>query len=193
MQAIFGLGNPGSQYIKTRHNIGFQIVDYFLQRRKKSFNPGRGDFYFCNMRFSGSDVVFIKPVTFMNRSGQAVVQAMKQFSFSPEDMLVIYDDFNLPFGTFRFRTKGSDGGHNGVGSIIYELQTDVFDRFKFGIGEIKQDTVSYVLSEFDKEELDKIDILMPKTRDALSCWLKRGIEKTMNLYNRSFLNEGKNE
>jgi len=193
VRAIFGLGNPGSQYTNTRHNIGFQIVEYFLRRRKIIFNPGRGDFYFTQIRFGGADAVFIKPVTFMNRSGRAVVQAMKQFSFDPADMLVIYDDFNLPFGTFRFRTKGSDGGHNGVGSIIYELETDEFDRFRFGIGEIEADTVSYVLSEFDAKEMEQIELLMPKTKDAISCWMNHGMGKTMNLYNRSFLNEGKNE
>jgi len=193
VHAIFGLGNPGSQYAKTRHNIGFQVVDYFLQRRKINFSAGRGDFYFAQIRFGGADAVFIKPVTYMNRSGRAVLQAMKQFSFDPGDMLVIYDDFNLPFGTFRFRTKGSDGGHNGVGSIIYELETDVFDRFRFGIGEIENDTVAYVLSEFDAKEVEQIDLLLPKTKDAISCWMKLGMEKTMNIYNRSFLNEGKNE
>ena len=193
MRAVFGLGNPGSQYVKTRHNIGFQIIDYFLYRRKIDFAPGRGDFYYARMRFGRSEAVFVKPVTYMNQSGQGVLQAMKQFSFQPDEMLVIYDDFHLPLGTFRFRTRGSDGGHNGVASIIYELETDEFDRFRFGIGETEDDSLSYVLSEFNLEENEKIDLLMPKTKDAISCWMKLGMEKTMNMYNRSFLEEDKNE
>jgi PTH1 family peptidyl-tRNA hydrolase len=193
VRAIFGLGNPGPQYVRTRHNIGFQILDYFLQRWKIEFKAGRGDFYFARLRMGGSEVLLAKPVTFMNRSGRAVLQVMKQFSVTSQDMLIIYDDFHLPIGTFRFRSKGSDGGHNGISSIIYELETDVFDRFRFGIGETSDDVVSYVLSQFNAEEIEQINILLPRTKDAISCWIKFGMEKTMNIYNRSFLDEGKNE
>lgn len=193
MRAIFGLGNPGNEYQRTRHNIGFNIVDFFIQQRKSEFKPGKGQYYFARIRFAGSDTILIKPTTFMNLSGQAVVQVMNRFRVHISDILVIYDDFHIPFGTFRFRKKGSDGGHNGVSSIIYELGTEDFDRFRFGIGQTENDTISYVLSEFAEQEIEDLNILLPKTKEAIGCWLRRGIETTMNQYNRSFVGEEKDE
>jgi PTH1 family peptidyl-tRNA hydrolase len=118
---------------------------------------------------------------------------MNRFRVDISEILVIYDDFHIPFGTFRFRKKGSDGGHNGVNSIIYELGTEDFGRFRFGIGQTEDDTVSYVLSEFAQQETEDLKILLPKTREAIGCYLRRGMETTMNQYNRSFTDEGKYE
>ncbi len=129
----------------------------------------------------------------MNLSGQAVLQVLNRFNVDASEILVIYDDFHIPFGTFRFREKGSDGGHNGVNSIIYELGTEQFDRFRFGIGQTEEDTVSYVLSKFTEQEQEELNNLLPKTREAIGCWLRRGMDTTMNQYNRSFVDEGKYE
>jgi PTH1 family peptidyl-tRNA hydrolase len=125
----------------------------------------------------------------MNRSGWAVRQIVENFSLSVEDLLIICDDFNLPFGTLRFRKKGSDGGHNGLKSIIYHLQTENFDRFRLGIGTDFSDAISFVLDNFSKKERTQLNDLLPISTEALKHWIENGIEKTMNIYNRQYTND----
>ena len=188
MRAIIGLGNPGKKYVNTRHNIGHYIIDYILHQYHIPLKAGKGDYYYAEHLIGGVRSAFFKPTAFMNHSGLAVVQILKYFPVGHEDLLIVYDDFNLPLGTIRFRSAGSDGGHNGIASIIYQLKTETFDRMRLGIGWVDQDAVAYVLSNFSKEESAQIDRILPNTREAIECWIEQGIEITMNRYNRSFIN-----
>ncbi len=189
MFALIGLGNPGRRYENTRHNTGYLIVDRFLNDDKIPLKSGKGDYFYKEMPYKDQELLICKPTTYMNRSGRAVRQIVENFSLSVEELLIICDDFNLPFGTIRFRKKGSDGGHNGLKSIIYQLQTENFDRFRLGIGTDFPDAISFVLENFSKKERAQLKDLLPISREALMYWVENGIEKTMNIYNRQFTNE----
>jgi len=187
--ALIGLGNPGKRYENTRHNIGYLIVDHFSNDDKIPLKSGKGDYYYKEMLYKDQEFLICKPTTYMNRSGRAVRQIVEHFSLSVEDLLIICDDFNLPFGTIRFRKKGSDGGHNGLKSVIYQLQTENFDRFRLGIGTDFSDAITFVLENFSKKERTQLNDLLPISTEALKYWIENGIEKTMNIYNRQFTNE----
>ncbi|MEJ2055032.1 MAG: aminoacyl-tRNA hydrolase [Calditrichaceae bacterium] len=133
---ICGLGNPGRKYRFTRHNIGFLFLEYIQKELDITFLPGDGSYDFCHCELAEHPVVFIQPLTYMNLSGIAVVEALEDFQVKSSDLLIIYDDYHLPFGELRFRKKGSSGGHNGIKSIIDHLDTKLFDRLKVGIVEI---------------------------------------------------------
>lgn len=188
MRAIIGLGNPGKKYQNTRHNIGYLILDYFLDSHRIPLKAGKGDYYYAEHSIAGERSAFFKTTSFMNQSGMAVVQILNYFPIESKDLLIVYDDFNLPLGTIRFRPVGSDGGHNGVRSIIYQLKTDEFDRMRFGIGTTVNDAVHYVLSNFARGEMRQIREILPTVKEAIECWIMHGIEVTMNQYNRSLLN-----
>ena len=189
MFALIGLGNPGRRYENTRHNIGYLVVDHFSNDDKIPLRSGKGDYYYKEMLYKDQEFLICKPTTYMNRSGRAVRQIVENFSLSVEDLLIICDDFNLPFGTIRFRKKGSDGGHNGLKSVIYQLQTENFDRFRLGIGTDFSDAITFVLENFSKKERTQLNDLLPISTEALKYWIENGIEKTMNIYNRQFTNE----
>lgn len=187
MRAIFGLGNPGNRYRLTRHNIGFILLDYIQSQFEIPFSPGKGDYYFCKVYYSGNPVLLVKPTTYMNRSGLAVYQVLKYFPIEADDILVVYDDFHLSFGKLRFRAKGSAGGHNGIKSIISHLHSEEFDRLKIGIGSAFDDSVDFVLSKFAKDERKEIDSVMKTAYDGIKVWLESGVEEAMNEYNRNVL------
>ena len=189
MQALIGLGNPGNRYEDTRHNIGYLIVDHFSAVKNIPFKPGKGDYYYKELVINDQQVLIFKPTTYMNKSGRAVRQILEYFSLSVDQLLIICDDFNLPFGAFRFRMKGSDGGHNGLKSVIYQLQTEDFNRFRFGIGDEFSNAMSFVLESFSKKEFAKLKDLLPISSEAIHNFLEQGIEQTMNNYNRQFNNE----
>ncbi len=188
MHVVIGLGNPEKRYQKTRHNAGFLLLDYMTQNSIIPFRAGKGDYYF----YENNDLVLIKPTTYMNLSGRAVVQVLHDFSLPIKNLLVIYDDFNLPFGTIRFRARGSDGGHNGIKSIIYELETDTFNRLKIGIGQPSKDTVDFVLSEFSAEEMHALGSVFQFAAEGIETWRKEGIAQAMNRYNRHIDNPSNN-
>jgi PTH1 family peptidyl-tRNA hydrolase len=187
VRIVVGLGNPGNQYAGTRHNIGFEVVDYIAGELQRPFKAGKGDYYCSETRIGMQKIMLVKPTTYMNNSGRAVRQIVDYFALAVTDVLIICDDYNLPLGTFRFRPAGSDGGHNGLSSVIYELATDVIDRFRFGIGDRFEDAVGFVLSKFDQREKEEIKQLLPLAKEAVYSWIEQGIEVTMNGYNRSFL------
>ena len=189
MHALIGLGNPGNRYEDTRHNIGYLIVDQLSAVKNIPFKPGKGDYFYKELDINDQQVLLFKPTTYMNKSGRAVRQILEYFSLSVDQLLIICDDFNLPFGAFRFRMKGSDGGHNGLKSIIYQLQTENFNRFRFGIGDEFSNAVSYVLESFSKKEFKKLNDLFPISSEAIHHYLEYGLERTMNKYNRQFNNE----
>lgn len=184
---VVGLGNPGTEYDWTRHNVGFRVIDELARRFKISIRPGRGDYLFAACRVSGKEVVLVKPLTYMNNSGIAVSELLEKYSAGLHELMLVADDFALPLGTIRVRTKGSDGGHNGLSSIIYQLNTNEFARIRCGIRrEImppKERMAEFVLSPFEREERETVDAMIAKAADAVVEFTTTGIAKTMNKFN----------
>ncbi|HUI29983.1 MAG TPA: aminoacyl-tRNA hydrolase [Candidatus Acidoferrales bacterium] len=184
---IVGLGNVGREYEGTRHNVGFMVVDEVSAKSRKSFAPGKGEYYFSEIRYAGEEVILVKPTTFMNNSGIAVKDAMDRFGTRLEDLLVVYDDFNIPLTKLRMKKGGSDGGHNGVYSVIYHLNDDGFPRLRCGIGSDKvvpgRDMVDFVLSKFDAVEVPEVRKMVMDAADAVFAFIDEGIEIAMNRFN----------
>jgi len=181
MKLIVGLGNPGKEYENTRHNVGFMIVDHYLgsDEWKEKFKA-----LYCEKRINGEKVLFVKPLTFMNLSGDAVVQFVHYYDIDINDILVIQDDMDITFGSFKLKKDSSDGGHNGIKSIINRLGTQGFSRLKVGLSHDKSmDTRDYVLGRFSKEDLDKFNEMQDTFNKIINCFIKEGIERTMNIYN----------
>lgn len=181
---IIGLGNIGNEYAETRHNIGFKIVD--AMSKSIGFPVGTqklGDV--GHSKIKGKTVLFLKPSTYMNLSGKALKYWMEKENIPLENVLVITDDINLPFGTLRLKTKGSDGGHNGLKDIQNVLQTTVYNRLRFGVGSNfavgKQ--VDYVLSEWTEEERKALPERFQKCVDLINSFVLSGVQHTMNLFN----------
>jgi PTH1 family peptidyl-tRNA hydrolase len=194
MKCVIGLGNPGEQYSATRHNIGLRVVHSLAKLLAVDLQRGRGDFRFARCTDQGDRFLIIAPLAFMNESGRAVEQAMKQFNLSSLDMIVVYDDFQLPLGTLRIRKEGTDGGHNGLASITYQLQTEDIPRLRVGIAgkscptENKKELMAtYVLSPFDNDEVRIAEEMIKRASDATLAWVHNGIGHAMNNYNKSFL------
>lgn len=194
---MIGLGNPGEQYSATRHNVGRRVVDSLAKLLAVDLKKGRGDFRFARCTDQGTRFLIIAPLTFMNESGRAVEQAMKQFNLSSSDMMVVYDDFQLPLGTLRIRREGADGGHNGLASITHQLETENIPRMRIGIAgkncptENKKELMAaYVLSEFDDNEVQIVEEMIDHARAATLSWVHKGIEHAMNNYNKSFATRG---
>ena len=192
MKLIVGLGNPGSKYDLTRHNIGFIIADFFAQSLNISFKAGKGEWLEANGRIGDEDVYLLKPLTYMNNSGSAILEFVEKTGADIKDVLIIVDDFQIPLGMIRVRKDGSDGGHNGLSSIIYHLNSDEFPRMRIGIGrnEVlkKEDFIDFVLGNFDKEEIENIKKLMPDYLKCIKSFITYGLKVTMNNFNKMFLN-----
>jgi PTH1 family peptidyl-tRNA hydrolase len=158
MKLIVGLGNPGNEYNKTRHNLGFLVLDKYLEENNLKFDKDKFESIYTIDRIGEDRVIFQQPMTFMNLSGTAVKQLSDFYKIKPEDILIVYDDKDLPVGDIRVRTKGSAGGHNGIKSIINQLGTENFGRLRIGIGSNpKINTADYVLGKFSKEDQEIID------------------------------------
>jgi peptidyl-tRNA hydrolase, PTH1 family len=184
---VVGLGNPGTEYDWTRHNVGFKVIDELARRFKTSIRPGRGDYLFAACRICGKEVVLVKPLTYMNNSGIAVSELLEKYSAGLHELILVADDFVLPLGTIRVRKKGSDGGHNGLSSVIYQLNTTEFARIRCGIRrEImppKERMAEFVLSPFEREERETADAMIAKAADAVVEFTTTGISRTMNKFN----------
>lgn len=190
MKLIVGLGNPGNKYELTRHNIGFQILDYIADYLGVKFKPAKGEWYGVSGIYKDCEYYLMKPTTFMNNSGEAVFDFLTSNNIPLNNILVICDDFQIPFGMIRLRTKGSDGGHNGVSSIIYRLNTMSFPRMRIGIGKDilkKEDYVDYVLTNFGKEEIEELKEMFPIYKDCVLSFICEDIKDVMNKYNKNFL------
>jgi len=189
MKAVFGLGNPGKKYVHTRHNLGFNVLDYLAQIFNKSFVYNNPQYKLTKITYCEQELLLVKPWTFMNLSGTAVSDVCNNYNISGSDLLIVYDDLHLPFGTLRFRTKGSDGGHNGIKSIIDWLTTDQFSRLRIGIGdEENHDLVDFVLSDFNNTEKLQLDDLHKICAHAVTDWVKEDMVKLMNKFNQNHLN-----
>ena len=181
MKLIIGLGNPGKDYQNTRHNVGFLTLDNYLGNVdwKEKFNA----LYF-EKRINSEKVIFVKPLTFMNLSGNAVVKYVNYYNVNIDDILVIQDDLDLPFSTYKLKKNSSAGGHNGIKSIINCLGSQDFLRLKIGVSNNKSiDTKDYVLGRFSKEEKDKLDSLQKTFNEIIESFVIVGISKTINIYN----------
>ncbi len=186
MIAIFGLGNPGKEYEMTRHNVGFMVVDALADRLEITFRPGKDDYLIGPGKYKGKEFVLIKPLTYMNNSGIVVKTVVESYRVDVRDVFVICDDLNLPLGTIRIRQKGSDGGHNGLYSIIYHLGTIEFPRLRCGIGnpDKMKGMVDFVLSRFGEDEIGIVNDMIELAVEATLCYISEGILKAMNKFNR---------
>lgn len=181
---IVGLGNIGDKYKNTRHNIGFKILEKLADNEKATYETKKlGDI--ARFRYKGRTFILLKPNTFMNLSGKAVKYWQKLEKIPMENLLVIADDLNLPFGTIRIKAKGSAGGHNGLTDINDQLQTQNYGRLRFGIGDEfkKSRQIDYVLGEWDQDEEEKLTERLEKSAKAITSFALAGINNTMNEFN----------
>jgi PTH1 family peptidyl-tRNA hydrolase len=182
---IAGLGNPGSRYRNTRHNIGFMVVDRLRRRLPGGVARRRFDGEIIEVTDGPNRVVLVKPDTYMNRSGQAIAPAARWYRVPYERVLVIYDDMDLPFGQLRLRPNGSSGGHNGLESIIGQFGTQAFPRLRVGISRpMRGDPIGFVLSRFSSDEERELPRVLDEAADAVLLWQREGIDVAMNRFNR---------
>ena len=185
---VVGLGNIGSKFEKTRHNIGFDIVECIAKQKKISLEMLRyGEL--CSFNLKGKSCYILKPNTFMNLSGKSVLFWIKKKKIPLNNVLIITDDIHLEFGVIRIRKSGSSGGHNGIKDIIDKLNTEKFPRMRFGIGANykKGEKVDYVLDKWNKIESNIISIAIEKSAEAILYFLENGVEKSMNHFNGNAL------
>ncbi|WP_224488679.1 aminoacyl-tRNA hydrolase [Robertkochia flava] len=183
---IAGLGNIGAKYENTRHNIGFKMLDALAEEEGVSFETRKlGDM--ASFRYKGRTFVLLKPGTYMNLSGKAIQYWMKMEKIEPDNLLVITDDINLPFGTIRLKAKGSDGGHNGLKDIQEKLGTTKYNRFRFGVGDdfAKGRQVDYVLGEWSPEETEKLKERLKRGAALVRSFGTAGLANTMNTFNNT--------
>lgn len=184
---VAGLGNPGPRYVQTRHNVGFMALEYIRQKTNAGAEKLRFKSYVSEALIDGRRVLLLRPQTYMNNSGQAVRDALAYYKIPKERLIAIYDDISLLPGRIRIRSKGSDGGHNGMKSIIYHCKTEDFARIRIGIGDRPHpdyDLADWVLSFFSEKERLAIFDTMPRVYDALYLLVKGQTAEAMNLYNR---------
>lgn len=184
MKLIVGLGNPGPQYAGTRHNVGFDVVDELARRRALVFEASPADAVMARERGPDARLMLAKPLTFMNLSGRAVGALTRYYRVAPGDVLIVADDVNLPLGRLRARRGGSDGGHNGLRSVIGLLGTAVA-RLRIGVdrGDRRRDLAGHVLARFERSELDTIGPAVVQAGDAAEVFVSDGIEAVMNRFN----------
>ncbi|MCX6826039.1 MAG: aminoacyl-tRNA hydrolase [candidate division Zixibacteria bacterium] len=183
---IIGLGNIGAKYKNSRHNFGFDLLNLLADRWQAKPEPGQGDYYITEKEFEGHLIRLAWPTTYMNNSGLAAAQIMADYHLSANDLLIVHDDFNLPLGKIRLRADGSDGGHNGMASIIYHLGTEKVPRLRMGIGPVPNgvDPVVFVLNRFEENELEIKQKMLDKAREGILYWFRNDAEKAMSLYNQ---------
>lgn len=185
MKMVIGLGNPGKQYENTRHNIGFQVIDELADRLNATSMQSKFNGMYTVIHRPEGKVMLVKPLTYMNLSGECVRPLMDYYDVDVEDIIVLYDDLDFPPGELKLRQKGSAGGHNGMKSLIAHLGTDQFKRVRLGVGRPTNGMkiADYVLSNFSKEEMPEIQAMVEKGADACIEWLQTSFLEVMNQYN----------
>ena len=183
MTVLVGLGNPGRNYSDTKHNFGFWVLDKFAEKRSLKFQAGKGDY----LLVKSNDIALVKPTTYMNNSGMAVADYCRYFQNTAEELLVVYDDIDLPLGTLRFKPNGGSGGHKGMESIIYQLESEDLNRLRMGISAENEMGPSerYVLSPFPKDRKEKINEMIEKACDGIDYFLTHDMKETMNKFNEN--------
>jgi len=192
LEIVVGLGNPGSKYEFTRHNIGFRIVDSLARDMGTEFKKVKSYYSLISRgTINNHKVMLVKPQTFMNLSGRAVSRVVSYYKISLQDLLIVYDDLNLESGQVRIRKKGSAGGHKGIESIMQYLNSEDIPRLRIGISNpsvnFNFDCVSYVLSNFNNDEKDKIEEVIQLSTEAIKTIIEDGFEKAMRKYNRKLI------
>ena len=190
MKAVFGLGNPGSRYKGTRHNIGFEVLDELARRAALTFETAPSDALVARWRAGGvelprsTDTLLVKPLTYMNNSGQAISDLIRYFKIEIADLLVIVDEVQLPLGRLRARARGSAGGHNGLKSVIAHLGEE-FSRLRIGVGrgDSRRDVADHVLAKFEKDEVEEAARMVNRAADAAQMFVTDGIAAVMNQFN----------
>ncbi len=184
MKIVVGLGNPGPEYRDTRHNVGFKVLEELAARYRVERQESKFDAIIGEIRVKGEKILLVKPLTYMNLSGKAVEPLVNWYKLNLADLMVIYDDMDLPVGTIRVRASGGSGGHKGIKSIIERLATEDFARSRIGIGRPNErDTVDWVLGRLTGEEKELIGLMTKKAADAVETWIKSGLTEAMNAYN----------
>jgi len=189
VKLITGLGNPGIKYMKTRHNLGFRVLDRLTNTLKTAPLERNRMYELYKGTYEEDEVLCLYPLTYMNRSGFAVSDVAEQFTIDTQDIIILYDDFNLPLGSIRIRPGGSAGGHNGLSSVVEMLQTNTIPRVRLGIYNEESasqylDAADFVLSAFEADEEEIADKMIEKAHDATLMMLREGITKAMNSFNK---------
>ena len=188
MYLIVGLGNPGKEYAGTRHNVGFDAIDFLAYKNDVKLNKLKFNAVFGEYTVNGEKVLLFKPVTYMNLSGNAVIEAVRFYKIPIDNIIVIYDDIDISLGSLRIRPHGSSGTHNGMKSLIYQLQSDKFKRIRIGIGKSKNPNLSladYVLQKFDSNERTIINETIQNAGLAAEDIIRIGINRAMEKYNKN--------
>lgn len=183
MFLIVGLGNPGKKYEDTRHNVGFKTIDYLADRWDIPVKKIRFKAVIGEGLVGGEKVILAKPSTFMNLSGESVGEIVRYYGLEPEDVIVVQDDVALPVGRLRIRASGTDGGHNGIKSILYHMESDKFIRLKIGVGGAAHDMVSHVLGTFSKEDGKAVTDCIKVSDSIMETIIKSGAGEAMNRFN----------
>ena len=179
MKLIVGLGNPGKEYDKTRHNVGFMAIDYILGPNCIFKNKFNGDYYIDNKQ----NLIFLKPLCFMNNSGEVVQKFCHYFKIDTDDVLIIYDDMDFDVGCYKVKPKGSSAGHNGMNSIINYLHTNNIKRIRIGIGRSKFNKIDYVLGKFSSDDLIKLNLVFDNVKNIVDIINTHSFDKIMSTFN----------
>ena len=183
MKMIVGLGNPGKEYEYTRHNIGFIIIDNYAEKKRINFSEKFNGLY-AKYKINNETIILLKPLSYMNASGVVIKKYADYFKIVPQDILIIQDDLDMPVGKVKIKFKGSSGGHNGIKNIIQNLHTELFPRFKIGIGRnLNMPIKDYVLTKLTKEDIEKINKIKLFSNDVIDEFIESDIEKVMSKYN----------
>ncbi len=197
MRAILGIGNPGKNYINTRHNIGFQVLDLFAQKNNLKFIPSKSNYWYAESSFTTFPFFLIKPTTYVNNSGLVVLELIEKYRLSLTDILVIVDDVNLTIGDIRIRKSGGDGGHNGIKSIIYHTESNNFPRIRIGIADKNkiENLADFVLSDFSEDELNILKNSFNIVIELLEHFITGGTSEMLNFYSKQnkLINNKNNE
>jgi PTH1 family peptidyl-tRNA hydrolase len=188
VRILLGIGNPERRYKLNRHNVGFILLDYFVQAHSLTFKPSKNDYYFAEGELSENPFLLVKPTTYVNNCGVAALQLFEKYEIDIKDFLVIVDDLNLEFAKIRIRESGGDGGHNGISSIIFHLQTDQFPRLRIGIGNkfAEGEMANYVLTNFEEEEKKILKATFKTGSVLVEKFISGGLQKMLDTNSKLF-------
>ncbi len=184
MKMIVGLGNPGKEYENTRHNVGFMVLDNWMNKHNFTFDKNKLNGLYSIIKYNNEDVLVLKPLSFMNLSGTVIRAFMNYYKIDVNDLLVIYDDKDIALGSVKLKKNGSSAGHNGIKNIIENLKTEDFKRLKVGLSKNNVDMVSFVLGKFNNDEMCKLNVVLNETNDILDDYFVMTFDNLMNKYNK---------
>lgn len=194
MQVIVGIGNPGIRYKNNRHNVGFQLLDYYAEKKSIEFKTSKFDYYFAEGEIDNNPFLLVKPGSYVNNSGIPVLDVVKEYGISLNNLLVVIDDINIPIFSIRLRKSGGDGGHNGLSSIIYHLNSNNFPRLRIGVGNnfTAGKLPDYVLSDFEEKDISELKKVFDLGTLLIDDFIKYGFERMLNSYSKIIKQENLN-